>query len=162
MRTRAVYIYKTNFYEPRYKEFYSRKDLEQFLSELDFMKPHLKTCYSVGLPEFQLGSCLVVYKDGECCRSDIKWGPRFMIGNNISVDKDGHIFVDIAMDRIENGEILIQRDYKKTKLNKNRIDAIISSDSHSQIWPKCDRWKKTVFIKFLTQVGKQTLSMAQY
>lgn len=162
MRTRAVYIFKTSFYEPRYKEFYNRKDLEQFLSELDFMKPYLKTSYSAGLPEFQLGSCLVVYKDGECLRSDIKWGPKFIIGNNISVDKEGRIFIDIATDKIAKDGNIIQRDYKKTKLNKNRIDAILSSVDHHQIWPKCDRWKKTVFIKFLTQVSKQKLSMAQY
>lgn len=162
MRTRAVYVFKTSFYEPKYKEFYTQKDLEKFLSELDFMKPHLESRYSVGLPEFQLGSCLVVYKDGNCFKSDVKWGPKFIIGNNINIDKDGQVFIDVATDDIKSDGKIIKRIYKKTKLNKNRIDAIIESDCHHQIWPKCDRWKKTVFIKFLTQVSKQKLTMAQY
>ncbi len=157
MQANSVYVFKTPFYTPHYKEFYSLHDLKNFLQKFNFMRSHQNTNISTGLPEFRLGYRVGVVINGFYYKSDVKWGPRFMVAKSIRETEKGEIFALVPMDKIPNpGANKIWREYAEIRFNKSRVDAIIELGSLTQIWPKKRNYAAEL-PKFLKQAAKNTL-----
>ncbi len=97
MYVRPLIVFKTPFYEPRYKQFRNPSELQKFLTVFDFMRPHMCSRLQTGMPEFQLGTKLEFTIDGYFCESDVKWGPRFIVARAVT-NNQGRIFADIPTD----------------------------------------------------------------
>lgn len=78
--TRPLIVFKTPFYEPTYCEFRNPPELQKFLADFNFMRSHELTDWSVGRPEFQLGTRLEFDIDDYLCESNIKWGRDLLLG----------------------------------------------------------------------------------
>lgn len=150
MHVRKLFVFKTPFYSPKYKEFYSIEELREFLKGFDFMKPHTVSNFSTGLPEFQVGVKVLFGIDGEIVQSEVYWGPRFIVGRGVSVE-DKKIYALVPMDKAsisKNG--LVEREYKFVKLPNGTVDAVIDLRNMYQLWPKCHKRTKTEFDKFIS------------
>ena len=152
---RIFYVFKTPFYQPKYKEFYNFDELKKFLQSFNFMQPHFSSNIPTGLPEFQLGCCFGLKINGDFCKSEIKWGPKFIVGRNVRKDENGKVFITVPMDVKGNQaqQDLVFREYKEIRFNKNMADAIIDLDSLRQIWPKRKK-TKTELVRFFMTAAK--------
>lgn len=160
VRIKTLFIFKTSFYNPQYKEFYSSDELKNFLHSFDFMQSHAISNVPTGLPEFQLGCCFGVHVNGDFCKSNIKWGPRFIVGSEVREDEKGRIFVKVPMDKKETSDVssVVYREYQEIRFNKNMADAIIDLVSMQQIWPK-RKHSKTELVKFLLYAIKESYKL---
>ena len=156
MQANSVYVFKTPFYTPHYKEFYSLYDLKDFLQRFNFMRSHKNTNIPTGLPEFRLGYRVGVVINGFYYKSDVKWGPRFIVAKSIREEKNGDIFALVPMDIVHGDEDSnIRREYGEIKFNKSTADAIIDLSTLKQIWPKRHKYANELE-RFLRQVIKNT------
>lgn len=150
---RILFTYRTPFYDPIYSEFWNRVELYNFLSNLNFMKSHFPTNMTVGMPEFQLGIRTAYNIDGNLYKSDIEWGPRFLVAHNVSMASHNELIsAEIPMDAYKNSEPLVQRTLRCVPLAVGEYDAVL--DMHKmnkidQIWPPARSHEKTVFAQFM-------------
>lgn len=157
MQTNAVYVFKTPFYTPCYKEFYRPEDLKNFLQKFNFLRSHQQTNIPTGLPEFQLGCRMGVIIDGYYYKSEVKWGPKFIVGHHVRIDKNGKIFASVPMDKIlDDGENKnrVSREYQEIRFSKNMANAIIDLRSLRQIWPQC-KTPSTELAKFFKKIIRE-------
>ncbi len=135
--TRPLIVFKTPFYEPTYCEFRNPPELQKFLADFNFMRSHELTDWSVGRPEFQLGTRLEFDIDDYLCESNIKWGPRFIVGRNVRVDGK-KILAEIPVDAASNNGLIVKREYATVALNRGMMDAVIDLHTMRQLWPLCE------------------------
>lgn len=147
---KTLYVFKTPFYEPKYKEFHNILELKNFLQTFDFMKPHAATGLQTGLPEFQLGVCIKVASNEYSTFSNIKWGPRFIVARSVKKDEKGHLVAEIPMDAACSTNYLIHREYKDMPIRNGMADAFIDLKNLKQVWPKCET-PRSELQKFFTQ-----------
>lgn len=104
MYVRPLIVFKTPFYEPRYKQFRNPSELQKFLTVFDFMRPHMCSRLQTGMPEFQLGTKLEFTIDGYFCESIVA---RAVTNNQ------GRIFADIPTDAPggDDDSMLVTREY---------------------------------------------------
>lgn len=155
MYVRPLIVFKTPFYEPRYKQFRNPSELQKFLTVFDFMRPHMCSRLQTGMPEFQLGTKLEFTIDGYFCESDVKWGPRFIVARAVT-NNQGRIFADIPTDAPGGGgdSMLVTREYKLVQIHRDMADAVIDIHNMRQLWPVCEE-SRSEFVKFLTYLNRQ-------
>ncbi len=149
MQIKVKYVYRTSFCQPAYQQFNSARDLSNFLNRVDFMAPRLISRLSPGLPQFQLGTVLEVTLNGYLCRSDIKWGPVFLVARNIDFDAHGRMIAEIPSDSStspKNG--IISRELAWRHVNPADFSAILNVDNLHQLWPYASEKSRTELCKF--------------
>lgn len=155
MYVRKMYVFKTPFYEPKYKEFYSVNELTKFLQNFDFMQPHEVRNFSAGLPEFQIGAKISFSVNGNFCESDVLWGPKFLAGRCVHI-VDKKVFAFLPMDKISDDKTnFIGREYKPIQIRPGLTNAVIDLATMRQLWPNCHKKVDTELTKFFLYIAKK-------
>lgn len=120
--------------------------LSKFLHQYDFTTvsdKQLPYC----APMFRLGTFLRFCVDGYECESDIKWGPRFIVGQRV---------------RMDNKRIFITSQYNTSMLGVNEmpfhigmVDAVVMPESMRQLWPHCGEYSRSELARFMTRVAHE-------
>lgn len=152
MNVRPLFIFRTPFYEPRYQEFYSTARLREFLTEFNFLAPHIPSVAPSGLAEFQLGARMEFFIDGYACSSDVRWGPRFVVGRRVKFDGK-RMFIETPLDTSV-CDNLVLRQYCEIPFHRGMADAVINLDGLRQLWPVCEN-SRSELIKFLTRTARE-------
>ena len=155
MYVRPLIVFQTPFYEPTHRLFKSPAELQKFLAGFDFMRPHMVSRLQTGMPEFQLGTKLEFTLDGYFCESDIKWGPKFLVGRNVRHDGN-RVVADFPMDshHAAPDSMMITREYRTMPVHRDMADAVIDLRNMRQLWPMCEE-SRSEYVKFLTAVNRQ-------
>lgn len=157
MEANSIYVFQTNFYTPKYKEFYRLNDLKDFLRKFSFMRSHDNLDISAGLPEFRLGYRVGVVINGYYYKSDIHWGPRFICAKSIRKNDEGDVIALVPVDKVSYGmSNKVRRTYEEMKIVRKKVDAIIDMKSLRQIWPKRSN-NSNELERFIKQVCKNTV-----
>ncbi len=153
MKLKTLYVLKSDFIST-YKEFFNSRCLKSFLENVNFLSPHIMSKFN-SLPEIQLGTRRYIKLNGELLKSDIKWGPRILVGLSVRTDSKGRIFAVVPMDSLEKSEYssFVYREYKEIRFYKGMADAIFDINNLCQIWPKREI-NQNEFIKYLTKIEK--------
>lgn len=153
MKTRVKIAFKTPFYEPNYAEFYNPLVLTEFLRHLDFMKSHVATHLTVGMPEIQLGLRTIVHDGGNEYISKVAWSARVLVGRDVRID-GARVFATVPMDaplRLDNGDVA--RQWREILVDTAKYSAVIDNATMKQLWPRC-RKDKTEFARFMTEFAR--------
>lgn len=152
-KIKPLYVFKSDFIST-YEEFFNSRYLKQFLEEVDFLSPGIPQNFKC-LPEFRLGTRLFVEDCGELYKSDITWGPKFLVGRSVRTDSKGRIFADVPMDVHTDSEYspVVYRDYQEIRFYRGMADAIFDINKLRQIWPKREV-NQNEFIKYLAMAEK--------
>ncbi len=154
MKVETVYVFKTDFYAPKYKEFDNKHKLKNFLEDFDFMESHKPSNFPTGLPEFTLGVCVKLKIKGVLYKSDVKWGPKFLVGRFVRQDDKGKLFAKVPMDKPGRNLPMIEREYKEVPFKKHSADAVIDLDRMLQVWPVRNK-SRTELAKFFNRAAKE-------
>lgn len=152
-KIKPLYVFKSDFIST-YEEFFNSYQLKQFLEEVDFLSPSVSQKFKT-LPEFRLGTRLFVENCGEIQKSDITWGPKFLVGRSVRIDTKGRIFADVPMDVHTDSEYspVTYREYQEIRFYKGMADAVFDINNLRQIWPKREV-NQNEFIKYLARAEK--------
>lgn len=156
MTARVKIIFKTPFYSPIYAEFYNPLAVTEFIQKLDFMQPHVLTNLSVGRPEFQLGTQMVLRNEDAQIASSVSWGPRFLIGR--SVRHDGkRIYATVPVDaHVANANGMVTRQWREIQIKPGEYNAVLEYGTMRQLWPRTGH-TSCEYRKFLTQYARKKM-----
>ena len=137
-----------------FRVFRTPHTLKTFLESWNYMQPSPSGEMSEVLPEFRLGTRLRFNLDDYLCRSDILWGPRFIIGRAMRMDGK-RLFVDAPMTKIGAfGLANSSREWREIPFHHGMADAVIDLTNMRQLWPKCE-FSRSELARFMTRVARQ-------
>lgn len=152
-KIKPLYVFKSDFISS-YEEFFNSHYLKQFLKEVDFLSTGITRKFKC-LPEFRLGTRFFVEDYGEIYKSNIIWGPKFLVGYRVRTDSKGRMFVLVPMDVTLNCEDsnCINVKYQEIRFYRGMADAVFDINNLRQIWPKREI-NQNEFIKYLAMAEK--------
>lgn len=157
MKSRIVIVFNQPYRNqiPQTVEFNNNMQLIEFLRELDFSRPHISNNSFMEYPEFRLGTKTVVFKDGQSIESDVRWGPRFIIGDNIKIDKKS-VVASVMRDTPCSGKNrLVKPHLCDVKLRTGSYDAVIQPGAAlKQIWPHVEN-SRGELVRFMTKFKRE-------
>ena len=90
--------------------------------------------------------------DGYACSSDVRWGPRFVVGRRVKFDGK-RMFIETPLDASV-CDNLVLRQYCEIPFHRGMADAVINLDGLRQLWPVCEN-SRSELIKFLTRTARE-------
>lgn len=135
--------------------FNNNAQLMEFLRGLDFSRAHISGDDFMQYPEFRLGTKTIVYTDDRSIESDVRWGPRFVFGNNVRVENKS-VVVSVMRDvPCSDKKGLVRPRLCNVKLRNGSYDAVIQPGNKlKQIWPRVEN-SRGELVRFMTSFARE-------